>query len=82
MYINAHFLTIVHFSIQCPRVQGCLHHWMWSSGLQLQRCHLNPRYHSMMKFDGLNMDIVHVVMNVYGYIDVCQGFLPYPSVHH
>ena len=50
------------------------------------RCHLNPRYHSMMKFDNPNMDmdmdIVHVVMNVHGYIDVCQGFLPYPSVHH
>ena len=39
----------------------------------------------MMKFDNLNMDmdmdIVHVVMSVHGYNDVCQGFLPYPNVH-
>ena len=30
----------------------------------------------------MDMDIVHVVMNVHGYIDVCQGFPLYPNVHH
>ena len=29
-----------------------------------------------------DMDIVHVVMNVHEYINVCQGFLPYPNEHH
>ena len=42
--------------------------------------------HSMMMLGNPNidmdMDIVHVVMNVHGYIDVCQGFSPYPNVHH
>ena len=30
----------------------------------------------------MGMGIVHVVRNVHEYIDVCQGFLPYSSVHH
>ena len=30
----------------------------------------------------MDMDIVHVVMNVHEYINLCQGFLPYPNVHH
>ena len=30
----------------------------------------------------MDMDIVHVVMNVHGYINVYQGFLPYPNAHH
>ena len=40
----------------------------------------------MMMPDNPNMDmvmaIVCVVMNVHEYINVCQGFLPYPNVHH
>ena len=40
----------------------------------------------MMMPGNLNMDmgidIVCVVMNVHEYINVCQGFLPYPNVHH
>ena len=82
MFISNHSL----FSIQCHGVQGCLHPWMQSSGLQTQRCHLNPVCHGMMMLGILNMDmdmdIVHVVMNVHEYIDVCQGFPPYPNVHH
>ena len=74
------------FGIQYCRVQGCLHHWMWSSDLQIQRCHLNPMCHSMMMPGNLNMDmgmdIVCVVRNVHEYIKVCQRFLPYPNVHH
>ena len=30
----------------------------------------------------MDMDIVCVVMNFHEYIDVCQGFSPYPNVHH
>ena len=28
------------------------------------------------------MNIVHVVMNVYDYINVYEELLPYPNVHH
>ena len=74
------------FSIQHHWVWGCLHCWMSSLDTQTQRCHSNPRYCSMMRFGNPNMDtdmdIVHVIMNVHGYINVYQEFLPYPSVHH
>ena len=30
----------------------------------------------------MGIDIVNVVMTVNEYINVCQGFLPYPNVHH
>ena len=30
----------------------------------------------------MDMGIVHVVGNVHGNTDVCQGFPPYPNVHH
>ena len=29
----------------------------------------------------MDMDIIHLVMNVHEYINICQGFLPYPNVH-
>ena len=42
--------------------------------------------HSMMMSGSFHMDmgmgIVHVVRDVHEYIRVCQGFLPYPNVHH
>ena len=58
---------------------------MLSSGLQTWIYHLNPVCHSMMISGNLHMDmgmdIVHVVMNVHEYINVCQGFLPYFNFH-
>ena len=40
----------------------------------------------MMMSGSLHMDmgmgIVHVVRHVHGYIKFCQGFPPYPNVHH
>ena len=75
MFISKHNI----FSIQCHLVQEHLHHWKWSSGLRIWRCHFNPWSHSKRKVGNPNMDmgtgIVHVIMNVYAYIVVCQEFL-------
>ena len=75
MFISNHSV----FSIQCHLVQEHLHHWKWSSGLRIQRCHLNPWSHSKRKFGNLSMDTgtgtVCVVMTVHVYIVVCQEFL-------
>ena len=67
------------FSVHCPQVQGYPHHWKWSLGLQIQRCHLNPWSRSRVESGNLHMDmgmgIVHVVMNVCVCIIVCQESL-------
>ena len=82
MFLSNHSV----FSIQGYLVQEHLHQCKWSSGLQIQRCHLNPWSHSKRKIGNLNMDmgmgIVHVVMNVHVYIVVCQEFLQWSNVHH
>ena len=45
-------------SIQCPQVEGCLHHWTCGhDDPQIWRCHLNPVCHSMMMPSNLHMDM-------------------------
>ena len=74
------------FSIQCPWMEGCLHHWMWSWFLQTQKCHLNPVCCSMMMSGGSHMDkgmgIVHVVRNVHECIKFYWKSPPFPNVCH
>ena len=86
MNINVQFKPQSIFSIQYPQVGGCLHHWMWSLHPQILRCHLNPVSCSMMMSGSSHMDmgmgVVHVVRHGHEYIKFCQGFLPYPNVHH
>ena len=81
-FISNHSL----FSIQCPLVDGCLHHWMWSWCPQTWRCCLNPAWHSMMMYGishmDMGMDIVHVVRNVHECIMVYWESPPFPNVHH